>query len=78
MDYSIYIENETQEIKDLINKIFNHPLITGDNEKWIMHQNNFREFCSDGGTIDFYRTEDSVMSVAYIINFYKNTNLKRF
>ena len=29
MDYSIYIENETQEIKDLINKIFNHPLITG-------------------------------------------------
>ena len=42
MDYSLHIEI-TQEIKDLINKIFNHPLITGDNEKWIMHQ-NFREF----------------------------------
>ena len=77
MDYSIYIENETQEIKDLINKIFNHPLITGDNEKWIMQQNDFREFCSDGGTIDFYRIEDSVMGVAYIIKFLQKYKPKK-
>jgi len=36
-DYSTYIPNESKEIKDLVNQIFNHPLITGENKKWIIN-----------------------------------------
>ena len=54
-DYSTYIPNESKEIKDLVNEIFNHPLITGENKKWIMHRDSFRDGFSDGGCIDFYQ-----------------------
>lgn len=68
-DYSYYIEKEPKFIKDLVNEILNHPLVTGENEKWIMHKDSFRieQDLQDGGTIDFYELEDSVPKIAHII-----------
>jgi len=67
IDYSNYIPEETKEIKNLVNKIFNHTLFTGENEKWIMHREPFREGFSDGGCIDFYELEHSVPHIVHII-----------
>ena len=66
-DYSTYIPNESKEIKDLVNQIFNHPLITGENKKWIMHRDSFREGFADGGCIDFYDLETSILQIVYLI-----------
>ena len=36
INYSKFIEEESDDIKKLVNSIFNHPLITDhDNRKWI-------------------------------------------
>ena len=67
VDYSTYIPNESKEIKDLVNQIFNHPLITGENKKWIMHRDSFREGFADGGCIDFYDLGTSILQIVYLI-----------
>jgi len=67
IDYSTYIPNESNEIKNLVNDIFNHPLVVGKNKKWIMHKESFREDFADGGCIDFYQLDDSVPQVAYLV-----------
>ena len=64
-----HIPNESQIVKDKINEIFNHPLISADNYFWIDHRN--RDFNGDGGCIDLNEDsiEASVKGVSYIVNF---------
>jgi len=78
IDYSDYISDETSDIKKLVNEILNHPLLNGENRKWIAH--NDREFfCPDGGCIDFYEDgiESSVKGVTYIIKLLQEYKPKR-
>lgn len=72
-----YIPNESQTIKEKINEIFNHPLISGDNYSWIDHRN--RDFNSDGGCIDLNDNsiESSILGVSYIVNFLLKYNPKK-
>ena len=61
-DFTKFIPSESDEIKNHINTIFNHPLIE---EKWIVPSK--REFeCYDGGTIDF-REENIELSVQGVV-----------
>lgn len=68
IDYSKFIESESDEVKTIINNIFNHSLISGDNFYWIDDRN--RDFNSDGGCISLYEDsiEASVRGVSYIVN----------
>ena len=67
-DYSKYIPSESLEVKEIINRIFNHDLILNGNFYWIDDRN--RDFNSDGGCISLYEDsiEASVRGVSYIIN----------
>lgn len=79
IDYSKFIEEESDDIKKLVNSIFNHPLIIDyDNRKWIDYKS--RSFgCTDGGTITLYENEveNSVRGVVYIIKLLKKYNPKK-
>lgn len=77
LDYSVYIEEKPKEIQILVNKILNHPLIIGqENRNWIQPENrNFN--CSDGGCLDFNKLEDSVKGISYIIEFLQKYNPKK-
>lgn len=78
IDYSNYIAEETSEHKNLINTILNHPLLNGDNRKWVNHRD--REFeCTDGGCIDFYEDsiENSTKGVSYIVKLLQEYQPKR-
>lgn len=78
IDYSEFISEESSDIKQLVNKILNHPLLNGDNRKWVNHRD--REFdCTDGGCIDFYEDsiEHSTKGVCYIVKLLQEYNPKR-
>ena len=77
IDYSTHIASESDDVKQIINKIFNNPLITGENFYWIDDRN--RDFNSDGGCISLYEDsiEASVKGVTYIVNLLLKYNPKK-